>query len=92
MRSIYRYLIVEEQSSSENKGCWDTVYGEASISLATVKNWFNEFQRGRITWQKSTITLFENLKKQFARQKFKTNEENIADMGAYFAIPPKKTG
>jgi len=25
----------------------DDVYGESSPSMATVKNWFNEFQRGR---------------------------------------------
>ena len=25
----------------------DAVYGDSSPSMATVKNWFNEFQRGR---------------------------------------------
>ena len=47
----------------------DAVYGDSSPSMATVKNWFYEFQRGRtspqvprkwlprrITWQKSTIS------------------------------------
>ncbi|XP_035212046.1 uncharacterized protein LOC118186127 [Stegodyphus dumicola] len=31
----------------EIKECLDAVYGDSSPSMATVKNWFNKFQRGR---------------------------------------------
>nr|XP_041633408.1 uncharacterized protein LOC121503244 [Drosophila kikkawai] len=36
-------------SRSEIKERLDAVYGDSSPSMATVKNWFNEFQRGRIS-------------------------------------------
>ena len=44
---MIRFLFLEGKSRSEIKERSDTVYGDSSSSLATVKNWFNEFQRGR---------------------------------------------
>jgi len=38
---------LERKSRSEIKERLDTVYGDSAPSMATVKNWFNEFQRGR---------------------------------------------
>lgn len=35
------------QLRSEIKDRMDAVYGDSSSSMATVTNWFNEFQRGR---------------------------------------------
>ena len=46
-RSVIRFLFLEGKSRSEIKERLDTVYGDSSSSMATVKNWFNEFQRGR---------------------------------------------
>lgn len=46
-RSVIRFLFLEGKSRSEIKERLDAVYGDASPSMATVKNWFNEFQRGR---------------------------------------------
>jgi len=40
-------LILEGKSSSEIKERLDAVYGDSSPSMATVINWFNEFERGR---------------------------------------------
>jgi transposase len=40
-------LFLEGKSRSEIKDRLDAVYGDSSPSMATVKNWFNEFQRGR---------------------------------------------
>ena len=42
---MIRFL--EEKSSSEIKERLNAVYGDSSPSTATVKNWFNELQRGR---------------------------------------------
>jgi len=38
---------LEGKSRSEIKKRLDAVYGDSSPSMATVKNYFNEFQRGR---------------------------------------------
>ena len=46
-RSVIRFLFLEGKSRSEIKERLDAVYGDSSPSMATVKNWFNEFQRGR---------------------------------------------
>ncbi|XP_055633008.1 uncharacterized protein LOC129773427 [Toxorhynchites rutilus septentrionalis] len=46
-RSVIRFLFLEGKSRSEIKERLDAVYGDPSPSMATVKNWFNEFQRGR---------------------------------------------
>lgn len=46
-RSVIRFLFLEGKSRSEIKERLDAVYGDSSRSMATVKNWFNEFQRGR---------------------------------------------
>jgi len=46
-RSVTRFLFLEGKSRSEIKELLDAVYGDSSPSMATVKNWFNEFQRGR---------------------------------------------
>ncbi|XP_014487341.1 PREDICTED: histone-lysine N-methyltransferase SETMAR-like [Dinoponera quadriceps] len=46
-QSVIRFLFLEGKSRSEIKERLDVVYDESSLSMATVKNWFNEFQRGR---------------------------------------------
>ena len=46
-RSVIRFLFLEGKSRSEIEERLDAVYGESSPSMATIKNWFNEFQRGR---------------------------------------------
>ena len=38
------FLFLEGKSCSEIKERLDAVYGDSSPSMATVKNWFNEFQ------------------------------------------------
>ena len=40
------FLFLEGKSRSEIKEHLDAVYSESSYSMATVKNWFNKFQRG----------------------------------------------
>jgi len=40
-------MSVGDSIRSEIKQRLDAVYGDSSPSMATVKNWFNEFQRGR---------------------------------------------
>jgi len=44
---MIRFLFLEWKLRSEFKEGLDAVYGNSSPSMATVKNWFNEFQRGR---------------------------------------------
>ena len=46
-RSVIRFLFLEGKSRSEIKEHLDAVYGDSSPLMATVKNLFNEFQRGR---------------------------------------------
>ena len=46
-RSVIRFSFLEGKSRNEIKERLDAVYGESSLSMATVKNWINEFQRGR---------------------------------------------
>ncbi len=46
-RSMIRFLFLEGKLRSEIKEWLDAVYGDCAPSMATVKNWFNEFQRGR---------------------------------------------
>jgi len=46
-RSVIRFLFLEGKSHSETKERSDAVYDDSSPSMATVKNWFNEFQRRR---------------------------------------------
>ena len=46
-RSVIRVLFLEGKSRSGIKERLDAVYGDSSPSMTTVKNWFNEFQRGR---------------------------------------------
>jgi len=53
-RSVIRFLFLEGKSRSEIKERLDAVYGDSSPSMATIKNWFNEFQRGRTSVFDST--------------------------------------
>ena len=46
-RLVIRFLFLEGKSRSEIKERLDATYGDSSPSMATVKNWFNELQRGR---------------------------------------------
>ena len=46
-RSVIRFLFLEGKWRSEFKERLDPVYEDSSPSMTTVKNWFNEFQRGR---------------------------------------------
>ena len=46
-QSVIRFFFLEGKSCSKIKERLDAVYGDSSPSMATVKNWFNEFQRGR---------------------------------------------
>ena len=48
-RSVFRFSFLEGISRSEIKERLDVVYGDSSSSMATVKNWFNEFRRGRMS-------------------------------------------
>ena len=48
-RSVIRFLFLEGKSRSDFKEILDAVYGDSSPSMATVKNWFDEFQRGRMS-------------------------------------------
>ena len=49
-RSVIRVLFLEGKSRSELKERLDAVYCDSSPSITTVKNWFNEFQRGRTSY------------------------------------------
>ena len=40
-------MFLEGKSRSEIEARLDAVYDDSSPSMVTVKNWFNEFQRGR---------------------------------------------
>lgn len=69
-RSVIRFLFLEGKTRSEIKERLDAVYGDSSPSMATVKNWFNEFQRGRTSvfddprpGAPKTATTEENVKK-----------------------------
>ena len=46
-KRVIRFFFLEGKSRGEIKGRLGAVYGESSPSMATVKNWFHEFQRGR---------------------------------------------
>lgn len=46
-QSVIRFYFLEGKLRSEIKKRIDAEYGDSSPSLATVKNWFNVFQRGR---------------------------------------------
>ena len=46
-RSEIQILFLEVKSRSEIKERLDVVYGDTFPAMATVKNWFNEFQHGR---------------------------------------------
>ena len=45
--SVIQFLFLKEKSRSEIKERLDAVYSDSSPSMATVKNWFIEFQHGR---------------------------------------------
>jgi hypothetical protein len=45
-QSVNRFLFLEGESRSQIKECLDAVYSDSSPSMATIKNWFNEFQHG----------------------------------------------
>ena len=49
--SLMWFLFLERKSDSEIKERLDPMYGDPSPSMATVKNWFNEFQRGRTSFR-----------------------------------------
>ena len=42
-----QFLFLEGKSRNEIKESLDAVHGDSSHLMATVNNWFNEFQRGR---------------------------------------------
>jgi len=46
-RSVIQFLFLEGKSRSEIKERLDAAYGDPSPSMTTVKNWFDDFQRGR---------------------------------------------
>ena len=46
-RSVIRFLFLEGKSRSEIKEHLDPLYGVTSPLMATIQNWFNEFQHGR---------------------------------------------
>lgn len=46
-RWVTPFLFLEGISSSKIKERLDAEYGDSSPSMAAVKNWSNEFQRGR---------------------------------------------
>ena len=46
---MIRFLFLEGKSHSKIKKRLDAVYGDSHTLMATVKNWFNEFQHGRIS-------------------------------------------
>ena len=46
-RSVIRFSFLEGKSCNEIKERLDAVYSDSSTSMVIVKNWFNEFQRGR---------------------------------------------
>ena len=48
--SVIRFLFFEGKSRSEIKERLDAANSDSSPSMATVKNWFNEFQRGRTSF------------------------------------------
>ena len=47
-QSVNRFLFLEGESRSQIKECLDAVYSDSSPSMATIKNWFNEYQRGHM--------------------------------------------
>ena len=86
---MIRFLFLEGKSRSEIKERLDAVYGDSSPSMATVKNWFNEFQRGRTSvfdeprpGASKTATTEENVTKIhdliFADRRLKVRE--VAEM------------
>ena len=46
---MIRFLFLEGKLRSEIKVRLDAVYGDSAPSMATVKNWYNEFQNGSTT-------------------------------------------
>ncbi|XP_070138801.1 protein GVQW3-like, partial [Drosophila bipectinata] len=87
-RSVIRFLFLEGKSRSEIKERLDAVNGDSSPLMATVKNWFNEFQHGRISvfdesrpGAPKTARMEENIKKIHALvlgdRRFKVRE--VAD-------------
>ncbi|KAG5315033.1 KIFA3 protein, partial [Pseudoatta argentina] len=42
-----RFLFLDEKTCEEIKTKLDAIYGNSSLSMTTVKYWFNEFKRGR---------------------------------------------
>ena len=47
--SVIRFLFLKGKSCSKIKERLNAVYGDSSPLMATVKNWFNEFQRSRMS-------------------------------------------
>ena len=46
---VIRFLFLEEKLRSVIKERLDAVYGNSSPSMSIIKNWFYEFQRGRMS-------------------------------------------
>ena len=46
-RSVIGFLFLEGKSLGEIKERLDALYGDSPSWMVAVKNWFNEFQRGR---------------------------------------------
>ncbi|KAG5345034.1 SETMR methyltransferase, partial [Acromyrmex heyeri] len=46
-RSVIRFLFLDGKTCEEIKTKLDAVYGNSSLSMTTVRYWFNEFKRGR---------------------------------------------
>ena len=67
---MIRFLFLEWKSRREIKDLLDAVYEDSSPSMGTVKNWFNEFQRGCTSvfdeprpGAPKTVTTEDNVKK-----------------------------
>ncbi|XP_018329299.1 uncharacterized protein LOC108739748 [Agrilus planipennis] len=48
-RSVTRFLFLDRKKFGEIKAKLDAVYGNTSPSMTTVRYWFNEFKRERIS-------------------------------------------
>ena len=48
-RAVIRFLFLEGKSRRQNQKALGCRYGNSSPPMSTVKHWFNEFQRGRMS-------------------------------------------
>ena len=78
-RSVIRFLFLEGKSRNEIKERLDAVYGDFPSSMATVKNWFHDFQYGR------TSVFHEPL---LGAPKKATTEDNVKNSRSRVGRPP----